>query len=98
MLGSCYGKRVVVVAGRGNNGADGRAAAALLARRGVSVKVLEAASVDAGAALPDADLVIDAAYGTGSEPAVPAARSRSGSGARRGHPLRTVRHHRPASR
>jgi len=63
MLGRSYGRRVLVVAGRGNNGADGRAAAALLARRGASVKVLEAASVDA--ALPDADLVIDAAYGTG---------------------------------
>jgi ADP-dependent NAD(P)H-hydrate dehydratase / NAD(P)H-hydrate epimerase len=65
MLGRCYGQRVLVVAGRGNNGADGRAAAALLARRGASVKVMEAASVGAGAALPDADLVIDAAYGTG---------------------------------
>jgi ADP-dependent NAD(P)H-hydrate dehydratase / NAD(P)H-hydrate epimerase len=65
MLGRSYGKRVVVVAGRGNNGADGRAAAALLTRRGVSVKVLEATSLDGGATLPDADLVIDAAYGTG---------------------------------
>jgi ADP-dependent NAD(P)H-hydrate dehydratase / NAD(P)H-hydrate epimerase len=65
MLLSSYGKRIVVVAGGGNNGADGRAAAALLVRRGVSVKVLEAASLRGGATLPDADLVIDAAYGTG---------------------------------
>jgi ADP-dependent NAD(P)H-hydrate dehydratase / NAD(P)H-hydrate epimerase len=72
LLGRSYGKRVVVIAGRGNNGADGRAAATLLARRGASVEVLEAASVGAWAALPEADLVIDAAYGTGlSRPYTP---------------------------
>jgi NAD(P)H-hydrate epimerase len=72
LLGGSYGKRVLVIAGRGNNGADGRAAATLLARRGMSVRVLEAASVGAGAALPEADLVIDAAYGTGlSRPYTP---------------------------
>jgi ADP-dependent NAD(P)H-hydrate dehydratase / NAD(P)H-hydrate epimerase len=62
MLGGAYGRRVVVVAGRGNNGADGRVAAGLLARRGARVEV-----VDAGAAGPvdSCDLVIDAAYGTG---------------------------------
>ncbi len=60
-----YGARVVVVAGKGNNGADGRAAAAVLARRGAGVRVLDAASLPAGARLPVADLVIDAAYGTG---------------------------------
>src|SRR3954465_5615584 len=63
MLGGAYGRRVVVVAGKGNNGADGRDAAARLARRGVRVEVIEAA--DAPAVLPAADLVIDAAYGTG---------------------------------
>jgi ADP-dependent NAD(P)H-hydrate dehydratase / NAD(P)H-hydrate epimerase len=65
MLGGTYGKRVVVVAGRGNNGGDGRAAAALLAGRGCSVRVVDAASIGPGAALPESDLVIDAAYGTG---------------------------------
>ncbi|HYX43535.1 MAG TPA: NAD(P)H-hydrate epimerase, partial [Acidimicrobiales bacterium] len=35
MLGGTYGRRVVVVAGKGNNGADGRAAAGRLRRRGV---------------------------------------------------------------
>lgn len=61
MLGGTYGRRVTVVAGKGNNGADGRAAAARLERRGVRCLVVEpdAAAVSAG------DLVIDAAYGTG---------------------------------
>src|SRR5438874_5966805 len=63
MLGGVYGRRVVVVAGKGNNGADGRDAAARRERRGVHVQVIEAA--DAPASLPDAHLVIDAAYGTG---------------------------------
>ena len=63
MLGGTYGRRVVVVAGKGNNGADGRAAAERLRRRGVRVQVLDAA--DAPPRLPGADLVIDAAYGTG---------------------------------
>lgn len=63
ILGGAYGRRVVVVAGKGNNGADGRIAAARLERRGVRVQVVDAAA--APAVLPAADLVIDAAYGTG---------------------------------
>lgn len=63
LLGGGYGRRAVVVAGRGNNGADGRAAARRLRRRGV--QVLELAATDAPAELPPCDLVIDAAYGTG---------------------------------
>ncbi|MBW3556773.1 MAG: NAD(P)H-hydrate dehydratase [Actinobacteria bacterium] len=62
-MGGSYGRRVVVVSGKGNNGADGRAAAARLRRRGVRVQVVGAA--DAPRRLPDCDLVIDAAYGTG---------------------------------
>ncbi len=64
MLRGCYGRRVVVVAGKGNNGNDGRAAAERLARRGVRVQVVAAAETGSGH-LPPADLVIDAAYGTG---------------------------------
>jgi len=62
LLTTAYGRRVVVLAGKGNNGADGRVAAAWLARRGARVHVVEAGS---RAGLPSCDLVIDAAYGTG---------------------------------
>jgi hydroxyethylthiazole kinase-like uncharacterized protein yjeF len=65
LLGGVYGKAIVVVAGKGNNGADGRAAAAILAASGARVQVLEAAELAPGQALPPARLVIDAAYGTG---------------------------------
>jgi hydroxyethylthiazole kinase-like uncharacterized protein yjeF len=63
LLGGAYGRRVVVVAGKGSNGADGRVAADRLRRRGVRVEVLDAA--EAPEVLPPADLVVDAAYGTG---------------------------------
>jgi NAD(P)H-hydrate epimerase len=63
LLGGAYGRHVIVIAGPGNNGADGRLAAELLERRGARVRVLDAR------ALPDriapCDLVIDAAFGTG---------------------------------
>ncbi len=62
-LGGAYGRVVSVVAGTGNNGADGRFAGAELARRGVRVHVFEVGSCPA--VLPPADLVIDAAFGTG---------------------------------
>ncbi|MFN2607969.1 MAG: NAD(P)H-hydrate dehydratase [Acidimicrobiales bacterium] len=63
LLGGAYGRRVVVVAGKGNNGADGRAAAARLRRRGTRVEVVDAAARPGR--LPACDLVVDAAYGTG---------------------------------
>jgi len=63
MLGGAYGRRVVVLAGKGSNGADGRAAASLLRRRGARVVVVDAAV--APPVLPRCDLVVDAAYGTG---------------------------------
>jgi hydroxyethylthiazole kinase-like uncharacterized protein yjeF len=63
MLGGAYGRRVVVVAGKGNNGADGRVAAERLRRRGMRVEVIDAG--DQPERLPPSDLVIDAAYGTG---------------------------------
>ena len=61
LMGGTYGRRVVVIAGKGNNGNDGRAAARRLRRRGVRVHV-----VDPGVRrVDDCDLVIDAAFGTG---------------------------------
>jgi len=66
MLGGSYGRRVVVVAGKGNNGADGRAASVLLRARGVRCTVIDAAAMTGSAPpLPPCDLLIDAAYGTG---------------------------------
>jgi NAD(P)H-hydrate epimerase len=65
-MGGGYGRRVVLVCGRGNNGADGRVAARLLARRGTRVRVVapgELASI--GRSGPGVDLVVDAAFGTG---------------------------------
>ena len=63
MMGGTYGRTVHVIAGRGNNGADGRVAADLLARRGV--RVLVHAADACPRSLPPADLLVDAAYGTG---------------------------------
>ena len=75
-LGGPYGRRVAVVAGKGSNGADGRVAAAGLARRGVRVTVIEAS--DPPPEIAACDLVIDGAYGTGfhgnyDAPSVPSA-------------------------
>ena len=63
MLGGGYGRRVVVVAGKGNNGADGRAAAERLSRWGARTTVLDATEVPEQ--VPPCDLVVDAAFGTG---------------------------------
>src|SRR3954453_8122113 len=63
MMGGAYGRTVNVICGKGNNGADGRVAARHLAARGVRVRVFDLPAIPA--TLPPADLVIDAAYGTG---------------------------------
>jgi ADP-dependent NAD(P)H-hydrate dehydratase / NAD(P)H-hydrate epimerase len=63
MLGGVYGRRVAVVVGPGNNGADGRLAAGHLQRRGVRVQVFEVAETPQ--LIDSVDLVIDAAFGTG---------------------------------
>ena len=75
MLGGTYGRRVVVLAGPGNNGADGRVAAKRLRARGVRCQVVDA--LEQPSILPTGDLYVDAAFGTGlSRPYTPPARSR----------------------
>jgi len=67
-MGGGYGRRVVVLAGKGSNGADGRVAAGRLARRGVRTTVVDAAMAPGHLLAPGSrqtDLVVDAAYGTG---------------------------------
>ena len=63
LLGGTYGRRIVVLAGTGNNGADGQSAAARLRRWGARVTVVDALAPPPR--LTDCDLVVDAAYGTG---------------------------------
>jgi NAD(P)H-hydrate epimerase len=67
MLGGTYGRRVVVVCGKGNNGADGRVAARVLRFHGIGVDELELAAGpgDLDRATARADLGIDAMFGTG---------------------------------
>ncbi len=63
IMGGTYGRRVAVVAGPGNNGADGRVAAGHLRRRGVRCAVIDALAPSESPA--QVDLVVDAAFGTG---------------------------------
>jgi ADP-dependent NAD(P)H-hydrate dehydratase / NAD(P)H-hydrate epimerase len=63
MLGGAYGRRVAVIAGPGNNGADGRVAADRLRERGVRVVVHDALAPPA--VISGVDLVVDAAFGSG---------------------------------
>ena len=80
LLGECGGKRVLAVCGGGNNGGDGWCAARLLHEKGIDVCVFslsEELSADCSAQrekytgsrvqsfLRDADVVIDAIFGTG---------------------------------
>src|SRR3954465_10293390 len=61
LLDGAYGHSVTVVAGKGNNGNDGREAARRLRARGARVRVLDAATVGPGDRLDPCSLVIDAA-------------------------------------
>ena len=66
MLGGVYGRRVTVLAGPGNNGADGLVAARVLAFWGVAVRVIRVGrEAPPPIRVDDADLVIDALFGTG---------------------------------
>ena len=69
VLGSCRGRRVVLVCGKGNNGGDGLVTASALRAWGARVAVFELAhGVDRSAFAREigrADAVVDAMYGTG---------------------------------
>jgi ADP-dependent NAD(P)H-hydrate dehydratase / NAD(P)H-hydrate epimerase len=68
LLGGTYGRRIVIVCGKGNNGADGRVAGLRLAGWGARVARFELAGIDRtelGRALDRADLAIDGMFGTG---------------------------------
>lgn len=69
LLGKVYGARVVVLAGKGNNGGDARLAGAQLARRGARIDVVDTSEAvdadDVRALIAAADLVIDGMVGIG---------------------------------
>ena len=66
LMGGAYGRRVVVLAGPGNNGADGIVAARLLRGRGALVQVRRADRASSDVLRGDGiNLVIDAMFGTG---------------------------------
>jgi NAD(P)H-hydrate epimerase len=73
LLGGTYGRRVVIVCGKGNNGADGRVAGQRLAGWGARVDRFDLPGREEGSidrarltrALDRADLAIDAMFGTG---------------------------------
>jgi ADP-dependent NAD(P)H-hydrate dehydratase / NAD(P)H-hydrate epimerase len=69
LLDGCYGRRVLVACGKGNNGADGLVAARVLRGWGVHVEVAELASPVSrdrvARAMQRADLFVDAMFGTG---------------------------------
>jgi hydroxyethylthiazole kinase-like uncharacterized protein yjeF len=62
ILKNPYGKKVVTIIGKGNNGRDGLKAASVLKKRGAYVNVINyTESLD----IKNCDLVIDAIFGTG---------------------------------
>src|SRR4051812_24724233 len=73
LLGGAYGRRVVIVCGTGNNGADGRVAGQRLAGWGARIDPFDLPGREGGAfdrpaldrALGRADLAVDAMFGTG---------------------------------
>src|SRR5918992_1693768 len=68
LLGGTYGRRIVIVCGKGNNGADGRVAGQRLAGWGARIARFDLTGIDRpalGRALDRADLALDGMFGTG---------------------------------
>jgi yjeF C-terminal region, hydroxyethylthiazole kinase-related/yjeF N-terminal region len=73
VLGGTYGRRVAVICGKGNNGGDGRVAAAALRAWGARVELIDLAALDTAdgvaanvrRSMARADAIVDAMYGTG---------------------------------
>lgn len=66
ILKNPYGKKVVVIYGKGNNGKDGLKAAEILKERGAKVEAISFQDISkAQKVAQSADLVIDAIFGTG---------------------------------
>jgi hydroxyethylthiazole kinase-like uncharacterized protein yjeF len=74
LLGGVYGSRIVVLAGKGNNGGDALLAADQLARRGARIDVLRTSDAVDGETVrrlfAGADLVIDGLLGIGGSGAL----------------------------
>ncbi|MDA8196528.1 MAG: NAD(P)H-hydrate dehydratase [Actinomycetota bacterium] len=64
-MGPVYGKRILVLMGKGNNGADALAAARYLRQFGASVEEARFNWSDAPYSGTDYDLIIDGVFGTG---------------------------------
>lgn len=70
LTGRRYGSRVAVLCGKGNNGGDGKIAARVLTRAGVSARVLDITESFDASALEDAHVIVDAMFGTGFRGAI----------------------------